>query len=106
MDRTIRFRLPDGKSAELALATLNELGYKAHRGGGPAMPEIHLEVDHSELTSALEVMQACGGTLLESEDRPALEAFERAYGLEAVPIPAHIVVDEEPVEADCDLNLR
>jgi len=106
MDRTIRFRLTDGKSAELALATLNELGYKAHRGGGHGSPEIHLEVNHSELTSALEIIQACGGTLIESGDQAAHEAFERAYGLDAVPIPAHMVVDEGPTETDCDLHVR
>lgn len=96
----IYFQFTDKRSALLALDTLQELGFRAdlmdHRHPDHK-PIVQVGVDKEDLTSALEIAQAHGGTLLKSEEfgrEPAV--YTSAYGLETVPIPAHLVNEDLP----------
>lgn len=97
MSKAIMFQFDDRRSAYLALDTLDELGYRAHLGGSDERPEVHVEVDHNDLTSALEIVQAHGGNLREEATTGAThDTFAEAYDLDAVPIPAHVVNEDWP----------
>lgn len=105
------FQFPDARSAALAYDTLSEIGYHVHRAeqGGQAVVQVF--VDHSELTSALEIAQAHGGDLRSAEDAEVDFAgdvaavadyvdaadgqlYDMAYGMDMVRIPAHLVNEE------------
>ncbi|WP_248929699.1 hypothetical protein [Paenibacillus hamazuiensis] len=93
----IHFQFDQAKQAQLALDTLEELGYRAdlHEGGGK--PIVHLILDECDLTSALEIAQAYGGKLIEHEDAPSEAAtYDMAYGLGGIAIPAHVVNEDWP----------
>ncbi|WP_135552864.1 hypothetical protein [Paenibacillus cymbidii] len=96
---SIHFQFDDRRSALLAMDTLQELGYLAvPLGSGDSGNASLLEVavEKCDLTSALEIAHAHGGMLLEGEAGDA-GALTMAYGLDAVPIPAHLV---EPAEEE------
>lgn len=96
----IYFQFTEKKAALLALDTLQELGFTAdlldlrhpdHK------PVVQVGVEKGDLTSALEIAQAHGGILLKSEqfgEEPAV--YTSAYGLDEVPIPAHLVNEDLP----------
>lgn len=98
---SIHFQFGDGRSALLAMDTLQELGYLAvPLGSGDPRNAAMLEVsvEKSDLTSALEIAHAHGGILLEGGEGEA-QTLMAAYGLDAVPIPAHIVESSEETNA-------
>lgn len=93
----IHFAFPDSASAAIALETLSELGYHAHKAEEAGHPGIRLYIDQNDLTSALEIAQAHGGTLLETDEAGARsETYNAAYDVDAVPIPAHVVNEDWP----------
>jgi hypothetical protein len=90
------FQFDQEQSAHLALETLNELGYHVHQVEGDSRPTISVVLESSDLTSALEIAQAHGGTILE---RPPYSEqaslFEQAYGMhDMIAIPAHVVNED------------
>lgn len=107
------FQFQDRKSAALAYDTLKEIGYHVHRAEQADQAVVQVFVDHSELTSALEIAQAHGGDLIAAEagtgenqefgstsenDRQQVvtggQLFNTAYGMDMVPIPAHLVNED------------
>jgi hypothetical protein len=97
MGAPIHFQFDEQSSAKLALDTLEELGYrvKLHQSG--EHPILHLILDEGDLTSALEIAQAHGGTLIEHQDAPSeAETFNKAYGIDGIAIPAHVVNEDWP----------
>ena len=91
----IYFAFADAGAASLALDTLNELGYHAHETEHEGKPAIQLYIDHNDLTSALEITQASGGVLLEESAMGArADSYTTAYGIDTVPIPAHMVNED------------
>ena len=95
MSRTLKFQFQDKRSAFLAMDTLEELGYEAHMPEEGHPGELHVQVDRNDLTSALEIVQACGGSYLEeASNRPEVETVSQAYDLHTIPIPAHFVNED------------
>lgn len=93
----IYFEFPDSASAAIAFDTLSELGYHAHATGRGDKPGVQLYIDHNDLTSALEIAQANGGVLMNTETTSEeSESYSMAYGLDSVPIPAHVVNEDWP----------
>jgi hypothetical protein len=94
----IHFQFGQTESARLALDTLKELGYDASLQQRSAASVIHVVLNQSDLTSALEIAQAYGGMLTEGEDEaPEAETFNQAYSLVDGPtIPAHVVNEDWP----------
>ncbi|MEK3721503.1 DNA/RNA helicase [Paenibacillus sp. FSL H8-0034] len=111
----IVFRFQDDGAAALAYDTLLEIGYHAHQDEQEGQWIVQVFVDHSELTSALEIAQAHGGELLlldegttgdEDDDSGVFtggdltdaaggQLFNTAYGLDMISIPAHLVNEDE-----------
>ena len=87
----IMFEFTDNRSAAVACELLQELGYE------PLLHEenrVHIHVDGSDLTSALEIAQSYGGQLLEQSSISASAVTETAYSLNGITIPAHIVNED------------
>ncbi|WP_232243006.1 hypothetical protein [Paenibacillus sp. GSMTC-2017] len=87
----ILFDFSDGKSAHLACDMLQELGYE------PVMHNtnrMHIHVEGSDLTSALEIAQSHGGQLVEQTEIGAETITNTAYALDAITIPAHVVNED------------
>lgn len=81
----------DAHTAQLAADTYRELGYDpCDHGGG----RLHIHVRGEDLTSALEILQSLGGRIVESEPSHSADAFNMAYSLDVIPIPAHIVNED------------
>ncbi|SFK95959.1 hypothetical protein SAMN03159341_102391 [Paenibacillus sp. 1_12] len=118
----IVFRFPDDRSASLAYDTLVEIGYHVHQAEQEGQTIVQVFVDHSELTSALEIAQAHGGELMladeeitgegddgagsdkfagiELTDTAESQLFNMAYGMNMVPIPAHLVNEDMFVDTE------
>lgn len=96
MSSAILFDFADPFSAALARDTLQELGYEPlmHEGN-----RLHIHVDGSDLTSALEIAMSHGGQLVEQAAIQNGSVTDSAYSLNAITIPAHIV-NEDWVEAE------
>jgi hypothetical protein len=92
----IFFEFDNTHSAAMARDTLEELGYQAGVHTEGKQPTVHIEIDHSELTSALEIAQAHGGRLVESQSGVTeTEAFAMAYDdADYIRIPAHVVNED------------
>lgn len=87
----ILFEFSDARSAALASDTLEELGY------APVLHDnnrIHIHIEGSDLTSALEIAQANGGKLVEQSHIAEWAVTSSAYALDAVTIPAHVVNED------------
>ena len=79
------------RTAALAADTFRELGYEPRQHGGG---RLHIHVRGEDLTSALEIMQSCGGRIVERAPAEDLSLTEVAYDLDAIPIPAHTVNED------------
>jgi hypothetical protein len=97
------------KTALQAFDTLQELEYNVEwldHDHDEHLPTILLNVDNTDLTSALEIAQAHGGWLVEGKKSISeMDVLTAAYELDYVSIPAHVVNDEEigdPSEGDYD----
>lgn len=82
---------PDEKSARLAAETFDELGYGPIRQEGR---RVHIHLRSEDLISALEIMQSCGGTIVQPAQDEASGLTNAAYGLDGIPIPAHTVNED------------
>lgn len=84
MNRSILFRFPNRRMAFYAFDTLEELGYESVINPELAEPEVQVNIMKSDVTSALEIAQACGGKLVEQEVQSIHEKLN---------ISAHLVAD-------------
>ncbi|CAG7649924.1 hypothetical protein ACFQI7_28535 [Paenibacillus allorhizosphaerae] len=100
----IFFQFETQESAHLAQDMLDELGYRVsfHQ---EAQPILHVIVDRHDLTSALEIVQAYGGLIVEHEGSPGeTSAYAMAYNQEdLIAIPAHFI-GEEQEDGEPDLS--
>ena len=89
------FQFADEASAADASETLQEFGYDpvAHEGG-----RLHIHLEGSDLTSALEIALSHGGELVEQQPMESTALTGSAYGIDGIPIPAH-TVNEDWTEA-------
>ncbi|GIQ67363.1 hypothetical protein XYCOK13_01870 [Xylanibacillus composti] len=109
MANELLFHFSDRSGAELAFDTLQELGYKPKLSADRKYVQIHLESD--DLTSALEISQASGGTLVEEPAGQQHAVFQQAYPIqegyeeglaaredtaETLRLPAHLVTEDFP----------
>lgn len=85
------FDFNDAQSAALACETLRELGYETVLHDDSRM---HVHLEGSDLTSALEIAQAHGGQLVEQAHIHADAMTNSAYSLDAIAIPAHLVNED------------
>lgn len=85
------FDFNDAQSAALACETLRELGYETVLHDGSRM---HVHIEGSDLTSALEITQAHGGQLAQQAQIDADAMTDSAYSLDAIAIPAHLVNED------------
>ncbi|TBL71195.1 hypothetical protein [Paenibacillus thalictri] len=93
----IHFQFDQTPSAKLAVETLDELGYtaKLQESGGTSL--LHLTLEKGDLTSALEIVQAFGGKWVEYSDSSSeTAAYNTAYEIDDVAIPAHVVNEDWP----------
>ncbi|WP_051237260.1 hypothetical protein [Paenibacillus pinihumi] len=86
-----RFEFADKHSASLAWGLLTELGYAPGKAGSR---QVHIQLQHGDLVSALEIVMAHGGRLMEQESGDEAELADTAYELDVIPIPAHIVNED------------
>ncbi|MDQ8732975.1 hypothetical protein [Paenibacillus sp. LHD-38] len=94
------FDFNDAQSAALACETLRELGYETVLHDGSRM---HVHIEGSDLTSALEIAQSHGGQLAQQAQIDADAVTDSAYSLDAIAIPAHLV-NEDWVLSDGESN--
>ena len=87
----VRFDFPDGHQASLAFSMLKELGYEPELRGSA----VGIRIDGNDLVSAIEIAAAYGGELA-GAGAGAEDSLEAAYGLDEIPIPAHVVEPEWP----------
>ncbi|MNZ91260.1 hypothetical protein D3C78_1102370 [compost metagenome] len=85
------FHFQDAQSASLACETLRELGYETVLHDGSRM---HVHLEGSDLTSALEIAQAHGGQLEEQAHISDDALTNSAYSMDAISIPAHLVNED------------
>lgn len=85
------FDFNDAQSAALACETLRELGYETVLHDGSRM---HVHIEGSDLTSALEIAQSHGGQLAQHAQIDANAVTDSAYSLDAIAIPAHLVNED------------
>ncbi|MGM0883356.1 MAG: hypothetical protein ACQEXQ_20255 [Bacillota bacterium] len=90
----ILFDFNDVQSAALACETLQQLGFDTVLHDGSRRMHVHIE--GSDLTSALEIAQAHGGQLVEQAPITSGSAMDSAYALNAISIPAHLVNEDWP----------
>jgi hypothetical protein len=85
------FQFENDEKARLAGDTLQELGYEPqiHEGG-----RVHIHVRREDLVSALEIVQACGGQMIERADADVVTISNDAYGMDCIQIPAHTVNED------------
>jgi hypothetical protein len=87
----LMMEFPDERAARLAEDTYRELGYDPYSHGEG---RLHIHVRNEDLTSALEIMQSCGGRIMEKSPAETAEWTNSAYALDAIPIPAHTVNED------------
>ncbi|MGZ9587190.1 DNA/RNA helicase [Paenibacillus marinisediminis] len=91
-EASIRFRFEDAGNAQLAYDMMRELNYT------PVMEMdghvFHIHLNRQDLTSALEIAAAYGGSLVEEGDVNERMVYDEAYGLDLIPIPAHLVNED------------
>ncbi|MBB6673263.1 hypothetical protein [Cohnella nanjingensis] len=87
----LMFRFPQENNARLAYDTLEELGYEPHLHEGG---RLHIHIVNEDLTSALEIVQSFGGELIEQAPAEESAITSEAYGLDCIPIPAHLVNED------------
>ncbi|UVI28850.1 hypothetical protein [Paenibacillus spongiae] len=92
------FRFADDASAALAAETLRELGYDPSFHGSQ---ELHIHLEGSDLTTALEIAQSHGGSLANQALIEDGVMNGTTYSLDAIPIPAHMV-NEDLVAQETD----
>ncbi|MCR8659553.1 hypothetical protein [Paenibacillus endoradicis] len=93
----IVFDFPDEQSTLNAFSLLQELGYD------PSLHDatrLHIHVINEDLTSALEITQANGGTLVEQAHIQDELIASTAYGLDAISIPAYVVNEDLIAQED------
>lgn len=93
-DSALLFDFNDAQSASLACETLRELGYETVLHDGSRM---HVHMEGSDLTSALEIAQSHGGQLVEQAQIDSEALTNSAYAMDVISIPAHIVNEDWPV---------
>jgi hypothetical protein len=91
INSALLFDFNDAQSAALACETLRELGYETVLHDDSRM---HVHLEGSDLTSALEIAQAHGGQLVEQSHIDAGAMTDSAYSLDAIAIPAHLVNED------------
>ncbi|WP_116191110.1 hypothetical protein [Paenibacillus taihuensis] len=95
-DTALLFQFGDANAAQLASSTLQELGYDPVIQQGSS---VHIHIEGSDLTSALEIAQSHGGQLAVQSSIPDIELTNDAYNMANITIPAH-VVNEDLVAQD------
>ncbi|TCZ77729.1 hypothetical protein E0485_09620 [Paenibacillus albiflavus] len=85
----VQFREED--DTKLAMHALEELGYLAGMFDYGGKAALHVHVVNQDLTSALEIVQAYGGDLIEVNQGEEAKLYNEAYNLDTIPIPAHLV---------------
>jgi hypothetical protein len=105
----IYFHFIHNKAALQAFDTLQELEFDVvflEHDHEAHLPTLQLNVNHHDLTSAVEIAQAHGGRIVEGKMAISeSDVLTSAYGLDYISIPAHVVNDEElvdPSEGDYD----
>jgi hypothetical protein len=88
----VRFDFPDEQQAALAFSMLQELGYEPERSGRG----VNIRLDGNDLVSALEIASAHGGELAGASGMRAEDSLASAYGIDEIPIPAHVVDPDWP----------
>jgi hypothetical protein len=95
VDTSILFQFPDRRSAYYAFDTLDELGYEPVIQSESNPPEVHVHLTKCDVTSALEIAQACGGEMMEQQPMQEHQVMDTAYNiLDEIDIPAHIVNED------------
>lgn len=80
----IVFQFMDMRTALHAMDTFEELGYDAELLGEGALPQVAIQVVNEDLTSALEIGQAYGGTLMEhGNGASGNRSFGMAYAIDS-----------------------
>jgi hypothetical protein len=100
-EASIMFQFENRQAAFYAFDTLEELGYTPVFHTDEARPKLHIHVNQSDLTSALEIAQAHGGVFIEKQasekaNMTEHQAFLNSYfpDGEGITIPAHVVNED------------
>jgi hypothetical protein len=88
----IRFTFPSAQSAFDAFETLQELGYEPVIDDEDGCSTLHIHVERSDVTSALEIAQTHGGEL--QEQAPHNASIYAWQGQGILGIPAHTVNED------------
>lgn len=105
--KALLFNFSDSWSAALACDTLQQLGYEPvlHEGN-----RLHIHLESDDLTSALEIVQAHGGELLDESAVGSSLLTDSVYAMDALSIPAHLVNEDweeaQPAEEPAGLRNR
>lgn len=99
-ETALLFQFGDQNMAVMASQTLEELGYEPVIQQGQ---HVHIHLHGSDLTSALEIVQAHGGQLATQSQITDTLILDDAYNLDTIQIPAH-VVNEDLIAAEEDFD--
>jgi len=94
----IFFQFSEEREAQLALDTLQELGYEPGMTCLDGKPAVHIHVENEDLVSALQIAQSCGGDLIQLSGEEEARFYDASYDLATIPLPAHLVNEDLPSE--------
>jgi hypothetical protein len=94
----IFFQFDGDNSAQLALDTLQDLGYQPRLTSYDGKPAVHIHVENQDLVSALQIAQSYGGDLVQMSGEEEARFYDETYDLATIPVPAHLVNEDWPSE--------
>lgn len=97
-EQSIVFDFDDIRSAYCAFDTLDELGYRPEIHNNKSVKtQVHIRVENSDITSALEIAQAHRGVYVDNPNGNSNrneQAYQASEQLEHIPIAAESEQDE------------
>jgi hypothetical protein len=90
----IFFQFGEDDDTNLALDTLEELGYQAGVFDYQGKATLHLHLDNQDIASALQIVQSYGGNLVEVSRGEEIKLYDEAYSMDTISIPAHLVNED------------
>lgn len=90
----IFFQFKEDADTKLALNTLEELGYQAGVFDYEGKATLHVHLDNQDIASALQIVQSCGGNLVEVSRGEEIKLYDEVYSMDTIPIPAHLVNED------------
>lgn len=90
----IFFQFGEDDDTKMAMDTLEELGYHTGVFDYEGKATLHVHLENQDISSALQIVQAYGGNLVEVSSGEEVKLYDEAYSMNTISIPAHLVNEE------------